>query len=456
MTTRTMHRISYIRSGVVLFLIATLGYYAVLSVHPFVARAESVIELRDKIVESQRQLEEIEKEIKHYEAQLNEVGSEKKTLQSAIRELDLSRKKIQSDVRATEHKIASTDLEIEELEREIYVKELEISRNMGAVAESFRTMDQLENNTLIEMVLGHESMAEVWDTLAEQTLLRDSLREDVRSLDALKIEYEQSKYRSLEKRGMLGSLKADLSGEQNALIASLDEKDKLLDKTKNKESNYQQMLADKKAAREQFEKEMAQYESQLKFILNPSTIPTAGSGALRWPFEPTFFLGCSNLSGALGNEHCITQYFGDTAFAAAGAYNGKGHNGIDFGVPTGTKITSALAGSVVGTGNTDAISGCYSYGKWALVKHGNGLTTLYAHLSSIAVSPGQEVSTGQLIGHSGNTGYSTGPHLHFSVYASTGVSIQRLGDFTGRQTGCSSAAIPVAGYGAYLNPINYL
>jgi murein DD-endopeptidase MepM/ murein hydrolase activator NlpD len=447
---------TYIQRGVVVVLMVLCGVGYATVADP-IARAETVTELRDKIIDSQRQLEEIEKEIKQFEAQLHEVGSEKKTLQSAIRELDISRKKIQSDVRATEHKIASTDLEIEELAREIHVKELEIHRNMEAVAQSFRTIDQLESATLIEMLLGHESMAEVWDSLAEQTMLQESLREDVRALAALKEEYEHSKGRSLDKRDQLGLLQSDLTGEQRALVESLSEKDKLLSSTKNKESNYQQMLADKKAAREQFEKEMAQYESQLKFILNPATIPTTGSGALRWPFEAAYFTEhCPTLQGALGNAHCVTQYFGDTAFAQSGAYNGKGHNGVDFGVPQGTKIAAALAGTVAGTGNTDAISGCYSYGKWVLIKHGNGLSTLYAHLSSISVSAGQAVTTGQLIGYSGNTGYSTGPHLHFTVYASNGVSIQRLGDFTGRQTGCSSAAIPVAGYGAYLNPLNFL
>jgi murein DD-endopeptidase MepM/ murein hydrolase activator NlpD len=421
------------------------------------AHAQTVTELRDKIVESQRQLANIEKEIKQYETQLNQVGSEKKTLQSAIRELDLSRKKIQSDVRATQQRISSTDLEIEELDREIHVKELEIDRNMGAVAESFRTMDQLENTTPIEMVLGQQSMSEVWDTLAEQTQLQDSLREDVRALAALRAEYENSKDRSLEKRGQLGLLQKDLSGEQTAITATLSEKDKLLSKTKNKESNYQQMLADKKAAAAQFEKDMASYESQLKFILNPSTIPTAGSGVLRWPFDPAYFTDhCSSLESALGNPYCITQYFGNTDFAMSGAYSGKGHNGMDFGVPSGTKVNAALAGTVAGTGNTDAVAGCYSYGKWVLIKHGNGLSTVYGHLSSIAVSPGDSVATGQLIGYSGNTGYSTGAHLHLGLYASAGVSIKRLGDFTGKVTGCSAAPMPVAAYSAYLNPISYL
>lgn len=420
------------------------------------AYAQTADELRAKIADSQKQLLEIEREIKQYESELNQVGAEKKTLQSAIRELDLSRKKIQTDIRATEQKITSTDLEIEELEREIEIKDLEVGRNRDAIAGLFQNIDTLESTTLIELVLGHDSLAEVWDAVSQQAALRDSLRKDIMALEALRREYEAARGRSLAKRDTLDVLKGELSGQKSSLDQTRGQKDTLLGKTKSRESNYQALLAEKKAAREKFEKEMAAYESQLKFILDPSTIPAAGSGVLRWPFEADSMARCASLESALGNPQCITQYFGDTEFARSGAYNGKGHNGVDFGVPPGTKVIASLGGTVIDVGNTDAVSGCYSYGKWVLVKHGNGLSTMYGHLSSISVSPGQSVSTGQLLGYSGNTGYSTGPHLHFTVYASGAVSVKKLGDFTGKVTGCSAAPMPVSAYSGYLDPISYL
>lgn len=448
-----MHRV--LRPALFSLLTLTLlscGYAVIL---PFVGAQESVEDLRQKIADSEAELEKIEAEIRQYEKQLTQVGAEKSTLQNAIRELDLARQKLQSNIKATQQKINSTDLEIRELEREIHVKELEIERNMDAVAHSFQTIDQIESQSFIEMVLGNDSLAEVWDTLEQHANIQDSLREDVRVLSALRDEYRSAKDATTAKRTKLGVLASELTGEKHALDSTREQKDSLLNTTANKEAEYQRILNEKRAAREAFEKAIADYESQIQFILDPTSIPPAGAGVLRWPVDPTFMASCPDRQGAYGNSYCLTQYFGNTAFAKSGAYNGQGHNGIDFGIPTGTKVVSALGGTIIETGNTDAVQGCLSYGKWVLVEHGNGLSTLYAHLSSVSVTAGQSVTTGQLLGHSGNTGYSTGPHLHFTVYASKGVQVVRLGDVKSI-SGCSAARVPVAGFEAYINPLDYL
>jgi murein DD-endopeptidase MepM/ murein hydrolase activator NlpD len=154
----------------------------------------------------------------------------------------------------------------------------------------------------------------------------------------------------------------------------------------------------------------------------------------------------------------ITQYFGGTEFAKrnASVYGGRAyHPGVDFGTPRGTPIYAPLAGTVRATGNTDAVPGCYSWGKWTLIDHANGLSTLYAHQDTISVTPGQRVATSEIIGYSGNTGYSTGPHLHFTVYAKDGVSVRAFNEIK-TSTSCGSATTPVAATDAYLDPMNYL
>jgi murein DD-endopeptidase MepM/ murein hydrolase activator NlpD len=85
------------------------------------------------------------------------------------------------------------------------------------------------------------------------------------------------------------------------------------------------------------------------------------------------------------------------------------HTGIDFGASAGTPIQAAADGVVVSAGPLGG------YGNATVIDHGNGLATLYGHQSSIAVSPGQRVSRGQVIGYVGCTGLCTGPHLHFEV-----------------------------------------
>jgi murein DD-endopeptidase MepM/ murein hydrolase activator NlpD len=87
----------------------------------------------------------------------------------------------------------------------------------------------------------------------------------------------------------------------------------------------------------------------------------------------------------------------------------KLHTGVDFGAPIGSPVVSAAAGEIFTAG------WCGGYGRCIIILHGNGISTLYGHLSSILVSEGEYVKRGQVIGLVGSTGFSTGPHLHWEV-----------------------------------------
>ncbi|MBA0053830.1 M23 family metallopeptidase [Streptomyces sp. AJS327] len=92
----------------------------------------------------------------------------------------------------------------------------------------------------------------------------------------------------------------------------------------------------------------------------------------------------------------------------------SGHSGQDFGVPTGTPVKSVHKGTVVKAGGNGGGDGA-AYGNAVVVKHNNGTYSQYAHLDSVKVSAGEQVKTGQEIGKSGNSGNSSGPHLHFEL-----------------------------------------
>jgi murein DD-endopeptidase MepM/ murein hydrolase activator NlpD len=209
--------------------------------------------------------------------------------------------------------------------------------------------------------------------------------------------------------------------------------------TKNQESTYQALITQKKAQQAKFEQDILNYESQLNLKVTPGSLPAVGSAPLRWPLDNVI----------------ITQYFGNTPFSTANPqiYNGKGHTGIDFGVPPGTPVKAARGGVVLGSGNTDATCPGASFGKWVFIKHDNGLSTLYAHLASFSVSKGDSVATGQVIGYSDTTGYATGPHLHFGVYASSG---SEVASFPSSSCKGKIYTMPVGDVSAYLNPLSYL
>jgi len=86
------------------------------------------------------------------------------------------------------------------------------------------------------------------------------------------------------------------------------------------------------------------------------------------------------------------------------------HTGTDMACPTGTPILASMSGKVIATGENRV------YGLYVIIDHGNGYQTLYAHMSKIIATKGIWVSQGTRIGLVGSTGYSTGPHLHFTVY----------------------------------------
>ncbi|MBV7695933.1 M23 family metallopeptidase [Streptomyces sp. TRM70350] len=110
----------------------------------------------------------------------------------------------------------------------------------------------------------------------------------------------------------------------------------------------------------------------------------------------------------------VKGYRLSASYAQAGGMWQSTHSGQDFAVATGTKVVAAHGGTVVKAGGNGAGDGP-AYGNAVVIKHGNGTFSQYAHLSRVDVKVGQVVATGQRIALSGNTGNSSGPHLHFEI-----------------------------------------
>ena len=139
--------------------------------------------------------------------------------------------------------------------------------------------------------------------------------------------------------------------------------------------------------------------------------------------EPAAAAAASDITPAATQAAAVTGLFAVAPLAGemSSAYgpradprngNPQFHNGVDYRADEGAAIVAPAAGRVLSAGVPEDRPG---YGKVLVIDHGGGLVTRYAHLSAYDVSEGQEVAAGQLVARVGNTGFSTGPHLHFEV-----------------------------------------
>lgn len=396
------------------------------------AHAQTPEELARQIAAQQEEIKKLDAEIAAYEKQLTQIGAQKQTLQSTISGLELSRKQLATKINATKKQISTTELEIKQLDSDIGDASTSINTNSAALAHTMRSLHEIDTESLLESLLTRPTISELWDQVETVEQFNGAVHERVLSLQEAKEHLTTSREKSDAKRAQLVRERQTLSSQEQSLTVTQREQNALLTQTKSQESNYQAILQQKQAEKSAFEAALFELASSLDYALDPSKIPAVGKGVLRWPLDNVF----------------ITQQFGKTS-SSGRLYSSGTHDGVDFRASIGTPIKASLTGTVLEV-NHGAVANC-QYGKWVLLKHGNNLTTLYAHLSEINVSKGATVATGQVIGYSGNTGYATGPHLHFTVYASDAVTFKNYTCKSGRST-----MIPIANPGAYLNPLNYL
>lgn len=444
-----------IRVLILLSLVVTTGF---LSFHvPVYVHAQTTEQIQQQIADHNKKIADLEAEISKYQAQLNALGTQHATLATSIKSLDVTRKQLAAKILSLQQQIGALNLELRQLDRQITEKQKAINLNKQTLAKSLREIAQSDGSSVVEQVFSADDVSTAWAAVDANITLNNALRDQTTVLSKVKKDLTDQQQAVSKTQAKLVSVTTDLGTQKKAVDVTVQQKNQLLTQTKNQESAYQKLIATKRAQQRAFESQLSSLESSLKSI-GSASVPHVGQGILNWPFSDSFMASCAGKKGALGNAFCITQYFGNTPFSTANpqVYNGSGHNAIDIGVPTGTPVQSALAGTVLATGNTDLAPGCYSFGKWVMVNHANGLSTLYAHLSSINVSKGQSVGTGEVLGYSGMTGYATGPHLHFGVYATAGVQITTLAAARNATSPCANTSLPVAPKNAYLNPMSYL
>lgn len=223
------------------------------------------------------------------------------------------------------------------------------------------------------------------DIVGRVRTLRNGTRVTVERVTEDRNEIEQKKAELVRTRVQLEAREAELAAARDAKAAALDEVN----------SDIEQLEGDVSDLQGQIQQQI-QNASATPGVEPLQAGPVQGaSGGWIWPVNGT-----------------LTSGFG---------YRwGRMHEGIDIAVPEGTPIRAAKAGTVVIAAYTGG------YGNYTCVDHGGGLSSCYGHQSSYAVSSGDSVAQGEVIGYSGNTGSSTGPHLHFEIRVN-GTAVDPLG-----------------------------
>jgi len=390
------------------------------------ARASAIDDLKQEIENYNNQIKDLEQKTAEYQQNLNETAQKKQTLQSEVSGLNNELYSLNINVDKTKKEIAEANLTINLLGDEIGKKLTDMDELRTQMASAMQLIYEKDKTNLFYVMMSSKDFSKTLSEKEYLSHLENGISYSLARIKTIKVLLEESKSNQETKRASLVGLQAKLSDQLEITSGKQQEKNSLLKDTKNEEAQYQKILSDLNKQRNSVEKEIGNLETKLQAAIQREKLPKEGKGSLYWPLE----------------KFSISQGYGWTKYAKAGAYGGSIHNGVDMAAPTGTPIYAPASGVIIGVGN----DGKYAYGKWIAIQHDNNLITLYGHTSLQKVSEGQRVSPGDLLGYVGATGYATGPHLHFTVYAPDSFGLRQ-------SSVVSWLKIP---FGAPLNPYDYL
>ncbi|MFH1759449.1 MAG: peptidoglycan DD-metalloendopeptidase family protein [Patescibacteria group bacterium] len=383
---------------------------------------EEIDNKTQELREIHSQIEETQKNLFETEQKSTDINQEIKRGNYLINQLDLT-------IKSHSITIDKLGLEINDLENNILSSEEAIALKSEAINKVLRELQIKDNEGLVVMLLKGQSLAESLAEIQNLTEIKTALTNDVSDLLALKeTKTGQLSNVAVKKKGIEQEYQTSKVSKSLAEEQKIQNKE-LLALTSAQQEEYEKKIDALAARQAEIAKEIEDLEAELRKQINPDLIPEERPGVIGWPIEQGY--------------KYITQSYGATAFARY-AYKGKWHNGIDIGRSLGTPVLSAGEGIVVNVGDQDQYCRWGAYGKYIVIRHDNNLVTLYAHLSRQAVTPGDKVSRGDVIGYIGTTGYSTGPHLHFTVYDGNTFKMN------------SSVFCGPMPTGGDINPINYL
>lgn len=356
--------------------------------------------------------DDLDDQVQDLQGQIDSSRLEQENWQQVIEDVSAKLKQIQADLDAANARLqsiqtkqAEINAQIAQTQNEIVKMEAYLKTRQDMLNRRVRAIYMHGQLNYLEVILGANSFS---DFANRVELLKRVIRSDynlILEIQKQKAAIEAKKAQLEEDKRQLDALAAEAEKTRQEIAKKKAEQQKVLDAAKSNKAAAAQMEQDLNAqlasVRNLIQQRLAAAEAARQAAQQQAASDdeggggsddnyVQGTGAMGWP--------CSGpITSPFGyRTHPI---FGTTIF----------HAGIDIGVDYGTPIHAADSGVVVYSG---WISG---YGNAVIIDHGGGISTLYGHNQSLAVSEGQSVSKGSVIAYAGSTGNSTGPHCHFEV-----------------------------------------
>lgn len=389
------------------------------------AGKDTVGDIQKQIDEAERRRTSVQQEKEDLENEIAALEEKKGNILEYIETLDKKLSELSDKIEANEDEIALLQGQIKELREKKRKAEAHRKKQYDTMADRIKYMYENGDDGYLELLFGAGSLSELFNRVEYVNKVTSYDRQLLGKYQKICEEIQQMEETLNGKLDNLKSVKESLKTEKDSVDTLMEKKTRQLKEyqsaidKKNKEAEARASLIRQQedemerlleAQRKEIERERAEAAKKNKNDKSavagiPDGIENVSNGGYQWPLA---------VSGR------ISSYFGYRNAPTAGA--STYHRGIDIAVPSGTSVLAAQSGTVV----TAAYSA--SAGNYIAIYHGNGIYTYYMHCSKLKVSARSKVSKGQQIALSGNTGISTGPHLHFAVYAN----------------------------GAYVNPLKYV
>lgn len=367
-------------------------------------KKDSISNIKDKISTIENKQESVEEEMDRLDEEITSVQNEISNLDSKIKLMDNEIAKSKKEVEDINNQIEAQNDLYEDRVRAMYINGPAGYIDIILSAKSF--VDLLTRADMVKRVVEYD----------KNILL---------NMSNMHKEAEEKKNKLSKQQNELVGLKNELDTKRKQLVKASDEKQKYYDTLDDNIDSYKKMLSDEERASreleqeikrlqreqerlEQEKREQEEREKQENANKQNASHNNINSGHTSNNIgSPSVIKGGIVRVSDIGYTPRITCPYGMRIHPILNIW--RMHTGVDLGVPSGTPIYSMDEGTVIIARYSGA------YGNYVVVDHGGGITTLYAHASRLLVSEGQKVKKGQMIMKSGNTGYSTGAHLHFEV-----------------------------------------